>query len=110
MAIVIRFAKSKHHRGFNRIRTTACKGKEPNQAEEDRQSSDSFDIDEALFGPYVGVCVTVKIGADDACDNTCADEFGKAKYHRHKTGYDRHIEDSEMRGDGKRRDIARKVE
>ena len=83
----------KHHRGLNRIRTPACEGKEPNQAEEDRQSSDSFGIDEALFGPYVGSSVTVKIGADNACDNTCADEFGEAKCHRHNTGYDRHVED-----------------
>ena len=87
----------KHHRGLKRIRTPACEGKEPNQAEEDRQSSNSFGIDEALFGPSVGISIAVKIGADDACDNTCADEFGEAKCHRHKTGYDRHVED---RGEG----------
>ena len=88
----------------------ACEGKEPNQAEEDRQPSDSFGIDEALFGPCVGFAVMVKIGADDACDNTCADEFGEAKCHRHKTGYDRHVEGSEVRDNGRGRDTTRKVE
>ena len=98
----------KHHRGLKRIRTPACEGKEPNQAEEDRQSSDSFGIDEALFGPSVGISIAVKIGADDACDNTCADEFGEAKCHRHKTGYDRHVEDSEVRDNGRRCGTTRK--
>ena len=88
----------------------ACEGKEPNQAEEDRQPSDSFGVDEAPFRPYVGSTVLVKIGADDACDNACADEFGEAKYHRHKTGYDRHVEDSEVRDNGRGRDTVRKVE
>jgi hypothetical protein len=92
------------------VEEAACEGKEPNQAEEDRQPSDSFGVDEALFGPCVGVAVMVKIGADDACDNTRADEFGEAKYHRHKTRHDRHVDDSEVRDNGRGRDTTRKVE
>jgi hypothetical protein len=91
------------------VEEAACEGKEPNQAEEDRQPSDSFGIDEALFGPCVGLAVMVKIGADDACDNTCADEFGEAKCDRHKTGYDRHVEGSEVGDNGRGRDTTRKV-
>jgi hypothetical protein len=79
------------------VEEAACERKQPNQAEEDRQPSDSFGIDEARFGPCIGSAVMVKIGADDTCDNTCTDEFGEAKYHRHKTGYDRHVEGSEVR-------------
>jgi hypothetical protein len=71
----------------------ACKGEKPNQAEEDRDAGDDFSVDEAFLRPCVGFVGGIEVGADDACDNTCADELGEAKRHGYEARHDRHAED-----------------
>ena len=67
------------------VEEATAEREEPDQAKEDGQASDDFNVDEARSGPRVGMVVTVKVGADDASNNTGADELGEAKCGGDKT-------------------------
>lgn len=74
---------------------TTCERQEPEQGQEDGDTSDDFGVDEASMGPVVvgvvvGVVQVMEVFPYETCDDTCKGELADAQRDGNQAGCDRH--------------------